>query len=887
MIARVRAFLRRLLAPTRRGSLERELRDELASHLDHAIDDNLRKGMSRDEARRQALIRLGARPLAEEAHRDARGLPLLDRLDQDLRHAWRTMRREPGFAVLAILILALAIGANTAVFSVVNTILLRPLPFADAEQLVWFSSGRDSIAKGRDVGGLSGVTYTVGVFEEFQRATTSFRAVTAYDPFLGDAEFTMVGTREPQPVAAVRIAINFFQTLGVRPAYGRLFTSEECRKGGPAAVILSYPFWQRHFNADPATIGTAVRLGGKTTTIVGVMPRDFDFGAVFAPGVRIDAFVPAEMEELSTWGNTLAIVGRLAPGADLPRAQRETDVLLRTIMAAHKEWWGDYSTTLSGLKDHVMGHLRRALVFLWGAVVTIMLIASVNLSNLLLARTAARGKEFAMRTALGATSRRLMAQLVTESLVLSAAGAAGGVGVAYGITAYLAQQGSVSLPLLSSIRIDGMSLLWTIAVALAAALAFGTLPGLKLASGNVQRSLSDSSRGSTAGRQHERLRAGLVIAEVALAGVLLVGSGLLLRSLLRVLDIDLGFRPAQAATLPIDYDGGSNGAQRAAALQRIVDSVRAIPGVEAAGVTDMLPLGRDRSWGLAAKGRTYQRNDEMITMIRVVTPGYVPAMGMRLRAGRDFDWHDGTSGHLAVIVNEAAARRHWGRVDVAGQIALIGKDVEARVVGVVADIRQQSAEGEVGPEMFQPVTQAGPEGAQLVIRTTRALDSLTTDVMRTLRANYPGQPAATLTPLQQIVDRSVSPRRFFAVLVGSFAALGLLLAALGIYGVISYTVAQQRQEIGIRMALGATASQVQMGVLGRTLRLVAAGVSIGAVGALLVGWSMSAMLFETRSADPATFATIAILLGGVSLVAGYVPALRASRVEPMIVLRDV
>jgi len=240
-----------------------------------------------------------------------------------------------------------------------------------------------------------------------------------------------------------------------------------------------------------------------------------------------------------------------------------------------------------------------------------------------------------------------------------------------------------------------------------------------------------------------------------------------------------------------------------------------------------------------------------------------------------------------VIVNEAAARRHWGRVDVVGQIALLGRDVEARVVGVVADIRQQSAEGAVGPEMFQPVTQAEPEGAQLVIRTTRALDSLTTEVMRTLRANYPGQPAATLTPLQEIVDRSVSPRRFFAVLVGSFAALGLLLAALGIYGVISYTVAQQRQEIGIRMALGATAGQVQMGVLARTLRLVVAGVTIGAVGALLVGWSMSAMLFATRSADPATFATIALLLGGVSLLAGYVPARRASRVEPMIVLRDV
>jgi len=885
MIDAARALLHRLLATLRGDALDRELGDELASHLEHATEDNLRRGMSPEEARRRARISLGAVPLAEEAHREARGLPFLDRLRQDLRQAVRTMRREPGIAALSVLILALAIGANTAVFSVVNTILLRPLPFPGASELVWFSSGRDSIAKGRDVGGWSGVTYTVDAFEEFQRATPSFRAVTAYDPFLGDAEFTMIGTREPQQVAAVRVASNFFQTLGVAPAHGRDFTLEECRKGGPAAVILSHAFWQQHFHGDPAIVGTAVRLGGAPTTIVGVMPREFDFGAVFAPGVKIDAYVPAVMDQLRTWGNTLAIVGRLKPGVDLARAQSDTDLVFGRIKESHKDWWGDYSSTLSGLKDHVMGHLRRALVFLWGAVGTIMLIASVNLSNLLLARTTARSREFAMRTALGATRRRLTAQLLTESLVLSFAGALGGVALAAVITSYLSQQGSLSLPLLSSVRLDGMALLWTIVVAFAAALVFGTLPGLKLASGSVQRSLTDGARGSSAGPQHERLRAALVVTEIALACVLLVGSGLLLRSLLRVLDVDLGFRPVQAAVIPIDYDAGPDGKQRAPALQRIVDNVRAIPGVEGAGFTDMLPLGRDRSWGLAAKGRTYERPDDMIILIRVVTPGYLQAMGMRLVAGRDFDWQDGTDGRLAVIVNEAAARRHWRRIDVVGQVALLnGK--EARVTGVVADVRQQSAEGTVGPEMFQPVTQADPEGAQLVVRSARSLDSLTVDVMRTLRAINPGQPAAALTPVQVIVDRSVSSRRFFAVLVASFAALGLLLAVLGIYGVISYSVAQRRPEIGIRMALGATAGQIQRDVMARTSSLVFAGVALGAVGALVVGQSMTALLFETHPTDAATFGIIAIVLGGVSLLAGYIPALRASRAEPVSVLRD-
>jgi predicted permease len=805
---------------------------------------------------------------------------------QDLRYAVRLLRRQPAFAAVAVLILAIGIAANTTVFAVVNTILLRPLPFPDSDRLVWFTSGRDSIAQGRLVGGLSGVTYTVDAFEEFQRHNGSFQSVTAYDPFLGDAEFTMLGAGEPQPVAAVRVARNFFQTLGVQPALGRLFTAEECRKGGPAAVLLSHAFWLRHFDGDPRVIGSAVKLRGTPTTIVGVLPESFDFGSVFAPGVKLDVYVPAVMDVLRTWGNTLAIVGRLKADVTVERARHEADVLFPRFKAAHPEWWGDYTSSLSSLKDFVTGHLRRALVVLWSAVAMIMLIACVNLSNLLLARSAGRSKEFAMRTALGATRRRIMSQLLVESLLLSFAGAMLGTALAYGLTAYLSRQGSIALPLLSSIRVDGAALLWTVLVAVAAAVIFGTAPGLRMASGNVNESLKDAGHGLTAGRKHERLRSTLVVSEVALACVLLIGSGLLLRSFLRVLDVDLGFQPDRAAVIRVDYDDGGSAERRAAILEQTIARVGAIPGVNAVGFTDMLPLGRNRSWGLAAKGRTYTRDDERITLIRVVTPGYIEAMGMHLVSGRDFTWQDGTKDRLAVIVNEAAARRHWGDVDPVGRIAMLTPTVEARVVGVVANIRQQTVESDVSPEMFQPVTQADPEGGQLVIRTTRALETLTPDVMRTLRALNPAQPSAALEPLQQIVDRAVSSRWFFVALVAAFAAIGLVLASLGIYGVISYTVARRTQEIGIRMALGASAHQVQVGIVAGSMRLVLIGIALGTAASLAVGRSLAALLFETEPTDAATFACIALLLAAVSLLAGYVPARRTSRINPIITLRS-
>jgi predicted permease len=878
----------RLFGPDAKADVD----DELRFHLQAKVDDLVEQGWPRDRARREAERQFGdleevrqtGERLTRERENEMQRKDYWGACAQDLRYAFRALRRDPAFTIITVLILALGIAANTAVFGVVNTVLLRPLPFPDSQQLTWLTSGRASIAAGRSAGGLSGVTYTVAAFEEFQRRNQSFQQLTSYNPFFGNSEYTLTGRFEPQAVAGVMVAENFFQTLGVQPALGRLFAPEECLKGGRPAVLLSYPFWQRQFAGDPAIVGQAVNLGKQSATVVGVLPASFDFGSVFSPGLRIDVFVPAIMNDIRNWGNTLALVGRLKPAVSVSQAQIEADILLPQIKAAHPDWWGDYTSTITGLKEHVSGKLRRSLIVLWCAVGLIMLIVCVNLSNLLLARAAARGKEFALRSALGARRGRLFRQLLTESFVLSGAGALLGLVLAYALTFYLAHQGSIALPLLSSLRLDGAALLWTLLITAAATILFGIAPGLRISAGNLQDTLKDSGQGLSAGRKHERLRGALVISEVALACVLLVGAGLLLRSFIKVLDVDLGFQPNRAAVIKVDYDDGNNPERRGAILQEMLRNIASIPGIESAGIADMLPLGRNRSWGLAAKGQGFRQGEDHSALVRIVTPGYLAAMGMKLLGGRDFTWQDTSKSEFVVIINQSAARRFWPGEDPVGRLAVVGRD--ARVIGLISDVREHSLESSSGPEMYLIATQAEPEGAELVVRTALPPATLASSVMQTLRSLNPGQPAAEFRPLQHIVDRSVSPRRFFVLLVTCFALLGLLLASLGIYGVISYSVTRQTQEIGIRMALGATAPQVQLGVIGGALRLALIGIALGAVASLAAARWIAALLFGTTPTDPATFAAILLLLGAVAFVAGYIPARRASRIDPMLALRN-
>jgi predicted permease len=863
----------------RKDQLDQELNEEMASHLQMAVEENMRRHMSAEEARRQALVRFGGVQQALARHRESRGLPWLDVLIQDLRFTFRTLRRDSGFTIVAVLILALGIGANIAVFSVVNTILLRPLPFRDPQQLV-------RIVQKDPKAGESSRTYTADATQDFQQQNHSFQSVSGYFAFTGPDNLKLVGTGQPVPVTGILVAEGFFQTLGVEPSLGRSFRLEEFVKHSQPVALLSYPFWKRQLGGDRGIVGKAINLSNTSVIVIGVLPDTFDFGSVFSPGAKVDLFAPYIMDDFRDDGNDLALVGRLKQGVTLAEAQSEADQLFPQLYFEHKhpEYGKGYTGQLTGLKDYVSGKLRRSLIVLWCAVGLILLIVCVNLSNLLLARAAARSKEFAMRRALGARRWRLVRQLLTESLILAAVGAVLGLGLAYVILSYLAHQGSIALPLLTMVRVDGTVLEWTLLIAVGSAVLFGPAPGLRMSGGNLQEVLKDS--GASGGRKHNRMRSTLVITEIALACVLLVGAGLLLRSFLRVLDIDLGFQPSRAAAISVDYDDGGNPAKRAAIWQEIVRQSSMIPGVEAAGISDNLPMSRNRSWGIAAKGE--EKRDDLgylPVFVYIVSPGYLKAMGTRLMEGRDISWEDMSNNRSVVIINETVARKLWPGQDPIGRTALAG-GTEPEVIGVIADIRESGAEDNAGAQMYLPATkQFGPEGANLVVRSKLPPTAVATSVMGTLRQINPGQPATEFKPIQGLVDRATSPRRFFVLLVGTFACLGLLLASLGIYGVVSYSVTRQTQEIGIRMALGATETRVQLDVIWETLRLALIGIALGMMASLAVARLIASLLFQTAPTDPLTFVGVVVLLGTVALLAGFLPARRASTIDPMVALR--
>ena len=874
-------------------ALDAELEEELESHLQLAIDDYVEHAMLPAEARRQALIDFGGFQQAREKQREARGIMLIDILLQDLKYTVRKLAMEPGFTVVAVLILTLGICANIAVFSVVNTIMLRPLPFPNAQELVW-------IAPPPTKCGLSCATYSTDAYDEFRVGSRVYQDVTGYFAFSLPGNLSLsIGNGAPVPATGIDVIQNFFQVLGVRPALGRLFTAEDARPGAPPVILLTDAFWRRQFAADPNIVGKAYDINRKQTTVIGVLPRTFDFGAVFSPGAKVDALTPLSLYgDSRNWGNIVTFIGRMKPGVTLAQAQQDAAFVAPSMCWNNRypNSCGSYKVPVpTPLKAYVSGRLQRSLVVLWCAVGMILLIACVNLSNLLLARAAARSKEFAMRVALGAGRRRIVRQLLTESLVLSAVGAAFGLALAAGLLFWLSHQGAIALPLLSQLHVDAATLGWTLLVAVVSAVFFGLVPGLRVATGNLHEALKDSSAGSGQGRKHERLRSVLVVSEVALACVLLVGAGLLLRSFLRVLDVDLGFQPERAAAVKVEYDDSAaeqeaSFQKRTVIFQQIINRVSAIPGVEAAGFTDYLPLDRNRSWGTPfPKGVKPPEKLNAGPLVYVISPGYLHAMGTRIR-GRDFTWDDGPKSEHVVMINEAfahflASYAHWPNNNAVGQVLDAGRGQTLRIVGVTDDVHEEAVEGDAGWQIYYPATQENPSGGELVIRTTLPPAQLASSVLSALRDINPNQPAAEFKPISMLVDHANSPRRFFMLLVSSFALFGLMLAALGIYGVISYSVTRRTQEIGIRMALGAQANLIQRKVLLQSLRLVVIGIVIGAAASVASAHLVASMLYDTSPWDAATYCAIAAALLAVALISGYMPARRASHINPLVALR--
>jgi putative ABC transport system permease protein len=803
----------------------------------------------------------------------------LDDLFQDLRYTVRTLRRDAGFATFAILIAGLGIGASATVFSVVNTLILRPLPFVNPEQLVWIAN--------RDTSGLSGQTTQVGHMLDLRQRAQSLSAIAGYFAFYGVGDNLLSGRGEPERFSGVPVSENFFDVLGVRPLLGRVFNAEESTWNGPKAVMLGHGLWQRRFNSNPAIVSTSLTLNGEPHTVVGVLPESFDFATVFAPGSHFDLYFPFPLStETNRWGNTMAMIGRLTPGVSADRAQAEIRTIARQITAEHPER-NSFQGHVKPLAEHVGGRMRLAVWVLAGAVAMVMLIVCANLSNLLLARTASRQKEIAIRTALGAGRRRLLAQMLTEGIVLSSSGAVLGFVLAIVGTRALARLDAVSIPLLRDVRTDATALAFTLAVAVVTGIVFGLAPALQARGAGFARALKDSTRGSSEGRGRTWIRNALVVSEIAFACVLLVGAGLLIRSLVRVLEVDIGFQPARSATIRVDPDNRSmTREQRNAYFDEVLRRVKEVHGVESAAITDALPLGKNRSWGARAKGVTYERGRAPNAFVRVVSDGYPAAMGIPLRAGRDIAASDTATTEPVILVNETMARTLWPAEDPIGKYVLGTCAKERRVIGVVGDVRHLALEQSSGNEMYIPMRQCGDlSSADLVVRAALPPSQLAGTIRAALQpiaANLPGNDFRTL---QQLVDKSVSPRRVLVLLLGGFAAFALVLASLGIYALISYSVNQRTQEIGIRMALGASARDVQSRIIRQTLGLAAIGMTLGTLASGAMVQSASSLLFGVTPRDPVTFAGMSLMLIVVALTAGYLPARRAARIDPMVALR--
>jgi predicted permease len=845
-------------------------------HIESIAQDFAARGMSEVEARAAARRKFGNMTQQSEESRGVWLLRWWSDLAQDLRYAFRGMRRDTAFTAFVILIAGLGIGASSTVFSVVNALLLRPLPFRDPGRLVWIANQEWSTQ--------------VSNFLDLREQNRSFTDLAGWDAFYGAGDWQLTGTGEPERVTGVAVTQNLFSLLGVEPALGRSFTADECRQraSSPQAVLLSYGFWQRRFASDASIVGKKLMSNNRAVTVVGVLPDSFDFAALFAPGTPVDIFIPLPLtDETNRRGNTMTIIGRLKPGATVQQARPEFTLLAKQMQEQHPPpERNPVVPRLTPLDQRINGRVRPALLVLACAVGVVMLIVCANLSNLQLARIGARQRELAMRAALGAGRLRLLRQMFTESIALSCCGAVLGLALALAGARAVAHLSAFNLPLLSSVRIDGTVLAFTLVAAVLTGVLFGVLPALQAPALAVQDALKEGGRGLSAGKRRAWLRNGLVVSEIAFASVLLVGAGLLVRSFVRVLDVNLGFEPEHTAVLRVDSTRISNLAQQNAFLDDMLQRARSIPGVRSAGVSDVLPFAGDRSWQVGAKGHVYPKGQfPPEPYIRMVSDGYFEAAGIRLEAGRGFTEHDRASSEPVVIVNQTFARTLWPGQDPIGQV--VTQDGGRRVVGVAGDVRHEALEKTGGSEMYIPLRQTRDySDMELVARTTLPPAAFASGIRTALRPLDPNLPIHEVRSLQDLVDKAVSPRRFLVMLLGGFAAFALLLASLGIYAVISYSVNQRVQEIGIRMALGASPADLQRRILVGTFGLAALGLALGMAASRALSNTLGSLLFGVTSGDPVTYAGVGALLIAVASVAGYIPAWRASRIDPMIALRS-
>jgi putative ABC transport system permease protein len=875
--------------PLWRRRQDEELEEELAAHLRMAIADRIARGESPDEAARAARLEFGNLGIVKEATRETWGWIGLEQLAQDVRYAWRTLRRTPGFTIVAVITLALGIGANTAMFSVINAVLLRPLPFPSPAALVAVSSTDLRSGPARSIS----MSLSWPDFFDFRGKSHTFEHLSGYR----DSSFTLVTSTGSVHVVGAIVTSEIFSTLGTPPAIGRGFRLEDERAGSDVAVIGD-ALWRSQFAAAPDIAGRTITLDSRPYTIVGVMPPAFQFPIKFpAAQIWITLAVDARVENPGDTPITeqrgahfLKAIGRLRPSATVASAQADLDVVQAALAREFPVDNGQRGVRVTPQLDALVGDARGSLLVLLAAVGCVLLIACVNLANLLLARGAGRGAEIAMRKALGASARRIVRQLLTESLVLAAIGTACGLAVAYGSIAALVRWSPVDVRGLDQVALDATVLAFTAAIAFVSALAFGLAPALRAVREDAAPGAQTAAR-ATAGRAERRLRGLLVVAETAIGVVLLVGAGLLLRSFDALVRTPAGFDPDHVVTatflLP---DTRYSYPRKVAFYDALLADLRALPGVEAAAATVPLPLsGTNYTISFEQAGGSSGANRESADFA-LISPGFLRAMHIPLVRGRDVTPADDDAAPRVVVVNEAFARVYFPGVDPIGKRLKLGiSTTEAEtpwreIVGVAGDVRSRSFRDPVRPAYFVPYAQGLISTLRLVVRA-RNTAGIGEEIRKLVASRDREVAVYDVKTMDQFLATSVASPRFQAVLLALFAIVGLMLTAVGLYGVLAYGVAQRTREFGIRLALGAPPGDVRRLVMRGGLTLVAAGLVLGILAAAFATDLLASALYGVNRLDPATFAAVAALLLAVAMLASYLPARRATRVDPIRALR--
>jgi putative ABC transport system permease protein len=877
LLAALRHRLRTLLRP---GRYARDLREEMDFHLSLDSIDQMASRES-DDATYAARRRFGNVTRYSEETREMSGLGFFDMLRQDARFAFRTFRQSKGFTFVAVSTIALGIGATAAIFSVVDSLILKPLPYPDADRvvMVWMDNRK------------LGLKEDVHSYPNLMDLRAQNRSLSHLNAFR-EGGVNLTGSGEPVRVTAGIMSAEALSALSARPIVGQLFTAENEKTGNDGVVVIGEGLWKTNFGGDPSVLGKSIELNGRTRTVIGVLPANFGF-----PSERTQLWMPLVVPENArtarSWFSWWA-VGKIKPGVSLEQARADLGAIAKRLSEQYPTN-RDYGVTVTPLPEQVVGPtLRTTLWVILGAVAAVLLIACANVANLLFSRAAVREREVTVRMALGASNSRLVRQLLTESLLLSGLGGVVGVALAFGALRILPRLAPSDLPRLSTIHLNGTVLLVTCAVTIFTGLLCGLVPAVQSSRTRLSENLREGGRGGTAGRGGQRMRRAIVAAQLALVVVLLTSAGLLLRTWVTLQQVELGFSPKNELTLTLQLPGAKypQAPQVVSFYEQLLQRVQALPGVESAGTIEtMLLSATPNSTGITAEGRASRPDDKEVTFDGI-SPGFFNTIGARLVAGRNFMASDRQGTMAVAIVNEQAVKNYFpnGAVGKRFRFGIGASDTTENpwvtVVGVVADMRRTGVDKPVRDEAFLPFAQTASSRQLVVLRTTRDPMSFVGQVRRVVREIDAAQPISNAETMEQMLSGRVAQRRFSMTLVGMFAALALTLALIGAYGVTSYLVSQRTREIGIRMALGADSRRVARSVVGEGLRVAGTGVFAGLIIALFTTRLASGLLYGVSPRDPLTLGAVVVTLLGVSAIANYLPARRAARVDPLTALRQ-